>query len=176
MLHLLEITFSLLASIVGVTSCVTAYGDDPPLKITTKRDDDKIDVTIEQDKAVISVRSPFGMSQAIIEPSGIKWPDIVTLRLHLKGLEKFKVTNGNDTLEAAVSSRDGKVRFWKNGKEDPPLDTKHQYWMEIRMIGKDGKLVKTIPLKHGYFEMRLPEDLFEDHPKSITLEWIDFYR
>ena len=80
------------------------------------------------------------------------------------------------TLEAAVSSQDGKVRLWKDGKEDSPLDSKHPYWMEIRMVGKDGKPVKTIPLKDGYFEMQLPKALFEDNPKSITLNWIDFYR
>jgi hypothetical protein len=45
------------------------------------------------------------------------------LRLHLKGLENFKVTNGKVTLEAAVSSQDGKVRLWKDGKEDSPLDS-----------------------------------------------------
>ena len=44
------------------------------------------------------------------------------------------------------------------------------------MLGNDGEPVKTIPLKNSYFEMRLPKALFEDNPKSITLNWIDFYR
>ncbi|QDV56275.1 hypothetical protein [Rosistilla oblonga] len=176
MSHLLAIAFFFLPVIVGLTSCVTAYGDDPPFRIKTKRDDDKVEVTVENDKGVISVRSPFGLSQAIIERSGNKWPDIVTLRLHLKGLEKFKVTNGKDTLEAAVSSQYGKVRLWKDGKEDRALDSKHLYWTEIRMVGKDGEPVKTIPLKDGYFEMQLPKALFEHNPPSITLHWIDFYR
>jgi len=100
----------------------------------------------------------------------------VVLLLHLKGLETFKVTNGNVTLEAALSSQDGKVRLWKDDKEDPSLDAKSPYWMEIRMVGKNARPVKTIPLKDGYFEMQLPQTLFEDNPKSITLDWIDFYR
>ncbi|WP_417737766.1 hypothetical protein [Rosistilla oblonga] len=176
MLHVQAITFLLLASIVGMASCVTAFGDDPTFRITTKRDDDKVEVTVENDKAVMSVRSPFGISQAIIERSGNKWPTTVMLRLHLKGLENLKVTNGKNTLEAAVSSQDAKVRLWKDGKENSPLDSKHPYWMEIRMVGKDRKPVKTIPLKDGYFEMQLPKALLEDNPKSITLNWIDFYR
>lgn len=176
MSHLLAITFFLLAPIVGMTNCVTAYGDDPPFKITAKRDDDKVEVTVENGKAVISVQSPFGLGQANIELSGNKRPTTVMLRLHLKGLEKFKVTNGKNTLEAAVSSQDAKLRLWKDGKENSPLDSKHPYWMEIRMVGKDGEPVETIPLKDGYFEMRLPKSLFEDNPKSITLNWIDFYR
>lgn len=174
--HLLAITFFLLPAIVGMTSCAKAYGDDPPFKITTKRDDDKVEVKAEEDKTYFLVQSPFGIGQAIIERSGDIWPTTVMLRLHLKGLEKFKVTNGKDTLEAAVSSQDAKVRLWKDGEEDSPLDSKHPYWTEVRMVGKDGKPVKTIPLKDGYFEIKLPKALFENNPKSITLSWIDFYR
>ena len=174
--HLLAITFLFLPAIVGLTGCATGYGDDPLFRITTKRDDDKFEVKVEQGKAHFSVQSPVGISQAIIERSGDNWPTTVMLRLHLKGLEKFKVTDGKITLEASVSSQDGKVRLWKDGKEDSPLDSKHPYWMQIRLIGKDGEPVETIPLKEGYFEMQLPKALFEGNPKSITLNWIDFYR
>ena len=34
----------------------------------------------------------------------------------------------------------------------------------------------STPLKDGYFEMQLSKAFFEDNPKSITLNWIDFYR
>jgi hypothetical protein len=161
---------------VGLTICVTAYGDDPPFRITTKRDDDKVTVEVENGKAIFSVQSPFGIGKAIIERNGNNWPNTVMLRLHLKGLEKFKFTNGKTTLEASVSSQDGEVRLWKDGKEDSPLDSKHRYWMEIRIVGKDGTPMKAIPLKNGCFEMQLLKALFEDNPKSITLKWIDFYR
>jgi len=157
-------------------NCVTACDGDPPFKITTKRDDDKVEVAFEQDRAVISIHSALGISQAIIERSDNKWPTSVMLRLHLKGLENFKLTNGNVTLEAALSSQDGKVRIWKDNDEAQLLDAKHPYWLEIRMVGKDGKPVKTIPLKDGYFEIQLPKAMLEDHPNSITLNWIDFYR
>lgn len=156
--------------------CVTACEDGPPFKITTKGDDDKVEVAFDQDKAVISVHSPLGISQAIINRSDNKWPTSVILRLYLKGLENFKVTNGNVIVEAALSSQDGKVRLWQDNDEAQLLDAKHPYWMEIRMVGKDGKSVKTIPLKDGYFEMQLPKALFEDHANSISLNWIDFYR
>lgn len=174
--HPLAITFFLLPVMVGMPNCVTAYGDDPPLKITTKRDDDKVEVKVAEGKTHFTIQSPVGISQAIIERSGDNWPTNLMLRLHLKGLEKFNVTDGKITLEASVSSQDGKVRLWRDGKEDSPLDSKHPHWMEIRMVGKDEKPVKTIPLKDGYFEMQLPKALFEDNPKSITLNWIDFYR
>ena len=69
-----------------------------------------------------------------------------------------------------------KVRLWKDGKEDAPLDEKSPFWMDIRILTGDGKPAKEIPLKDGYFEMTLPRAFFEGNPKSITLNWIDFYR
>lgn len=169
--------FTALTIFVGIMSAVTA-GDDksPPFKITTKRDNDRVDVKIEKNKATFSVKSPFGISSAVIERTGEKWLDAVVLRLHLKGLENFRVTNDKVKLEAAVSSQNGKVRLWKDGKEDSTLDAKSPHWMEIRMVGGDGKPAKAIPLKDGYFEMALPKAFFEGNPKSITVSWIDFYR
>ena len=168
-------------AIVAVMAAVLSTGctdvvKETQFKITTKRDKDKVEVTVKNDKAVISVRSPFGISQAVIERADGNWSDIVMLRLHLKGLEHIKVSNGKVTLEAAVSSQDGNVRIWKDGKENSPLDAKSPYWTEIRMFNDDGKSVKTIPLHDGYFENQLPTALFEDNPKSITVDWIDFYR
>ena len=155
--------------------CASA-AEDPRFKITTKRENDKVEIKVESDKAVFSVHSPFGISQTVIERTDEDWSDIVMLRLHLKGLEHFKVSPGKVTLEAVVSSQDGKVRLWKDGKEDSPLDAKSPYWTEIRMVGNDGKPTTAIPLKDGYFEIQLPKALFEDNPKSITVNWIDFYR
>ena len=157
------------------TGCTNAV-EESQFEITTKRDNDKVEVKVESGKAVFSIHSPFGISQTVIERTDGNWPDSVILRLHLKGLESFKVSNGKVTLEAAVSSQDGKVRLWKDGKEDSPVDAKSPYWTEIRMFSDDGKPTTTIPLTDGYFEVQLPKALLEDNPKSITISWIDFYR
>lgn len=103
---------AIVAVIVSVlsTGC-TDVVKETQFKITTKRDNDKVEVTVKNDKAVISIRSPFGISQTVIESTNGNWPDTVMLRLHLKGLENFKVSNGIITLEAAVSSQDSIVRL-----------------------------------------------------------------
>ena len=168
-------------TIVAVMAAVLSTGctntvKETQFKITTKRDNDKVEIKVEQDTTVFSVHSPFGISQTVIERTDKNWSGIVMLRLHLKGLENFKVSNGIITLEAAVSSQDSIVRLWKDGKEDSPLDSKSPYWMEIRMVGNDGKPTTSIPVTDGYFEIQLPKALFEDNPKSITVNWIDFYR
>jgi hypothetical protein len=162
---------------VFAVAMTTAAADDTlPFKITTKRDNDRVEVKAEKDKVVFSVHSPFGISNASIERTGEQWPDAVVLRLHLKGLESFWVTNGKVKLKASVSSQDGKVRLWKDGKEDELLNDKSPFWTAIRIVGGDGKPAKVVPLKDGYFEMALPKALFEGNPKSLTLSWIDFYR
>ena len=137
-----------------------------------------MEVRGENDTAVFSVISPFGISQAVIERVEEKWPEAVVLRLHLKGLENFRASNGKVTLDAAVSIEEGKtkVRMWKDGKEEAPLDEKSPLWTDIRIEGSGGKPAKELPLTDGYFEITTPRFFFEGNPKPITLNWIDFYR
>jgi len=78
---------AILAVIFLSVGCASAV-DELHFKITTKRDDDKTEVTVQNDKAVISVRSPFGISQAVIERSDETWPDTVILRLHLRAIAR----------------------------------------------------------------------------------------
>jgi hypothetical protein len=151
---------------------------DPKFTIMTRRKDDSVEVRVEKDRTVFSVKSPFGISQAIILRNDDQWPEAVVLRLHLKGLSNFRASNGKVRVDAAVSVQDGKpkVRLWKDGKEDMLLDEKSPYWMDVRILGNDGKPAKSIPVKGGSFEVTLPRAFFEGNPKSITLNWIDFYR
>lgn len=164
---------------IAIGSIVTA--DELPqaaFKITTKRDTDRVDVDINSGKAAISIRSPFGISQAVIHRAEKSWPEAVTLKLHLQGLESFSVSNGKVTIHAAGSSSENKPRprIWKDNAENVLLDDKSPYWLDLRMIGSDGKPSGAIPLKDGYFEIKLPKRLFEGNPQSITVDWIDFYR
>ena len=152
--------------------------DAAKFKITTRRKDDAVEVQGDKDRTVFDVTSPFGISHAVIEREGDEWPKAVVLRLHLTGLSSFRAENGKVRLDAAVSMDEGqaKVRMWKDGKEDAPLDEKDAHWTDIRIVGGDGKPAKELPLKDGYFEVALPKAFFDGNPQSITLNWIDFYR
>jgi hypothetical protein len=161
----------LLAGIVGASE-----GDAPAkFKISAKRTDDSVEVRANKDKTLFIIKSPTGISQAVIEREAEKWPDNVTLRLNLKGLESLKASNGAVKLDASLAS-DDKMRQWKDGKEDTPLDAKSPLWMKIQILSNDGKPAKEIPLRDGYIEVVLPRAFFADNPKSITISWIDFYR
>lgn len=167
-------------AIVGILVATMIGGEEQPgrFKITTKRADDTVAVQGDGDRTTFVVKSPSGIGQAVVERVGDKWPGIVVVRLRLKGLESFRASNGTIKLDAAVSSQEGKpkVRLWKDGKEEAPLDEKSPLWMDIRLFSGEGKPVAELPLKDGYFEMTLPKAFFDGNPKSITLNWIDFYR
>jgi hypothetical protein len=147
-------------------------------KVTAKKADDAVEVKSDKDRTVFGVKSPSGISQAVIERIDDTWPAVVVLRLHLKGLEGFHVANGKVTLHAAVSAQDGKpkARLWKDRNENAKLDEKSPFWMEVRVLGTDGKPADKLPLKDGVIEMTLPKAFLADNPKSITVNWIDFYR
>jgi hypothetical protein len=170
--------FLLVVGLLPVVSWADGGAEPARYKVMTKRKDDTVEVRAEKDKGLFIIKSPFGISQAVIEREGEKWPYAVALRLHLKGLENFRASNGKVTLDAAVSIQEGKVkvRLWKDGKEDAPLDEKSPLWTDIRIVGGDGKLAKELPLKNGYFEVAVPKAFFEGNPMAITLNWIDFYR
>jgi hypothetical protein len=161
------------------TVALAGDGHARKFKITTRRKGDSVKVQEDKAKVVFIIKSPFGISQAVIERRGEKWPDdAVVLRLHLRSLESFRASDGKVTVAAAVSSQEGKVkvRIWKGGKEYAPLNKKSHLWTDIRMVGSDDKPARKLPLQGGYFEATLPRAFFKDNPKSITLSWIDFYR
>jgi hypothetical protein len=171
-----------LAVLLGMSGIALLDGGDAPkgqpakFKVTTSQKSDRVEIRGDDAKAVFSVYSPLGASQAVITRRQESWPKAVVLRLHLRGLWSFQASNGKVKVDASASIGEGqtKVFIWKDGKKDAPLNEKSPLWMEIRIIGGDGKPAKQIPLKNGYFEITLPKAFFEGNPRSIALEWIDF--
>ncbi len=166
---------SIAVSIAVLVATLSVFVGEP-FMITTKRTDDRVEVKVQDGKAIFFIRSPTGISYATIERTAEKWPDKVVIQLRLNGLEDFRLSSGKMKLEASVSSHNGSVRLWMDGQEDSPLDSKSPYWMNIRILGSNEKTTKTIPLKDGCFELELPKKFFESNPKSFKIEWIDFYR
>jgi hypothetical protein len=56
-----------------------------------------------------------------------------------------------------------------------PLAEQSKYWMQFRILDGD-KPAQKVPLQKGVFEITLPPAFFKANPKSISLDWIDFYR
>jgi len=175
-----EPVLAMMTLAVLILACRVAGAGEPAgakIKATCRRANDAAEVAYRDGGAVVEVRSPFGISQATLEREGEAWPRRVTLRLHLKGLEKFEAGNGTTTLHGSVSSNEaGNNRLWQDAKEDKALKPGDPLWTEFRLVGADGKPGAKAPLEGGYFEVVLPRALFEGNPKMITVRWIDFYR
>lgn len=169
--------------VIGVCFCVDAAAvaadaSASPFKITTKHATDKVTVELQAGVATFAIRSPGGIGRAVIERQAAKWPDKITLRLYLRGLESFRISNGKSTLHVAIASHGEppRIRVWKDDQENAPLTPNDPAWIAVRILDKQNRPTTDMPLADGTFELTLPGSLFADAPQSITLDWIDFYR
>jgi hypothetical protein len=165
----------LLGRLSGVRRVMEKAADaSVSFEVTARRDDSQVRFVTEGTTTVIHVDSEFGIDRATVRRKGEQWPGPMVVRLHLKGLESFQVGNGVESIHAWVSStgsHDSHIALKKGGSE-LSLGRGTPHWTEVRIIGS----LKAIPLKQGYFEITLPQALFKDNPREITLAWIDFYR
>ncbi|MGB3767252.1 MAG: hypothetical protein WA947_11895 [Phormidesmis sp.] len=121
------------------------------------RQTDKVVVFLDRFEAdrsntLIDVSSEFGIGRATVKLAQGEWPEAVTVRLHLRGLEGFTVSNGTTVIE------------------------KHQlsvqaYSFNGRFFSRDDSVDET-----GYYEVRLPALLFAEGATALEIQWIDFYR
>jgi hypothetical protein len=109
-------------------------------------------VSVQNNKAVIHISSEIGIGSATVELIEGRWPRTVLLRLHLRGLEGITVSNGTMMLERPELSV---TAFDASGN---PTDQKY--------LCDD----------NGYFEVHLPDSLFDQVVTAIRIEWVDFYR
>ena len=128
----------------------------------------------DDDSSIVDITSEFGIDQATLQRRTEAWPKAVVVRLHLSGLESFKIRSKSLSVEWSVASTGDHAvtSTLVSGKRVAMLAPESPYYSEIRMVGG----MRKIPLKDGYFEVLIPSKLFEDNPAEISLEWIDFYR
>jgi hypothetical protein len=143
-------------------------------EITTKKSADQIKATIDGDKATFDVSCPSGIGGGKITLARGNWPKRVVLRLRLAGLESVSVSNGKMKLAGSVLSHSGNKRQLSLSEEG--MKGERDAGSEIKVLDAAGKPVKGLPGRDGCFEITLPNALLESRPKSLDLNWIDFYR
>ncbi len=138
-------------------------------------DDGKIAITREQDRALVTIHSERGIGKAVLKRLGEKWPGQITLRIHLSGLESFKLTTPSTRLSWSVSShgqQESMVTLLEESNETA-LRPDHELYSPITIVPKKAK----IPLpQEAYFEIVLPAPLLKADEPELQLQWIDFYR
>ncbi len=146
-------------------------------EITTHKEGDSVTAQARGDTMTYTIASPRGIGSASITPwKG--WAKKVVLRANLRGLESLAVSNGKVALHVSVQSHSGNRRLLsvKDGDGEKQVGQDSPYWMKIQVFDAKGKPVDGLPGEGGYFEMELPSVLLDGQPKSLTINWIDFYR
>jgi hypothetical protein len=146
-------------------------------EVVASKDTDTITVRREGDTTFYSITSPNGIGGATIS-RGTSWPARVVVRLHLRGLESFRLTSGDKTVAVSVLSH-GRLATSQtiivSGRERQ-LKPTDPLWILVERFNSEGQPIEELPGEGGYFQLTLPETLLADRPTSLVLQWIDFHR
>lgn len=148
----------------------------PAFRIECQKPDTLTDASAAG-KYAISIKGD-GIGRATLTCALPQWPQEITLRIYLRGLESLTIANERVEWKASVVSHSGHptlLHVWQGGKEGPELAKDSPYWSEIRRLGADGKPAAGLPPAGGWFELRIPQALLTN-TRQLKLAWIDFYR
>lgn len=146
----------------------------PSVRATADGADARLSIREDDATTVVDVTSQRGIGRATLARSAGVWPKAIALRLHLTGLESLEIRVGDRTIAWSVAStgtHETTVTLKSDGRETT-LGKDSPYHGKIRLVARE----PTIPLRDGYFELRLPAKLLEENPPDLQLQWIDFYR
>jgi hypothetical protein len=149
----------------------------PRFVITSDNNSNELTVTAQDETAFVDVHSQSGIGSAAVElVSGTPLQDIV-LRLHLRGLEQFRLFYDGTVVTASVDSNDVNNIIESATSpegEEYSLTPDSSLWLDIRVVSAEAE--PRIPLDQGHFEIMLPKDFLGEEHRSFSIEWIDFYR
>ena len=160
--HLQILLFSFLLMSCGGVSA-GAQADEPGFIVITKNPDDQVGLKYQNGTSLIDIQSPTGIGSAAFELESGTMPGNMILRLHLKGLEEFRIQSAKDQISASLSSGEIENQTILSSGTESPLLPGHPLWMEIQP-GED------------YFEVTIPQEFIRNAGKTFEIEWIDFYR
>ena len=141
---------------------------------------DAVDVLEDDGATVVDVHSKSGIGRLELTPVTDKWPATITVRLHLHGLESLRITTGEFTISTSLTSSSPHKQLceviYNNEKRRTIVTEDSSYWIPLTVVNKKESGSFGIPLANGYFEVILPEILFDNNFEIIFIQWIDFYR
>ncbi len=172
---------SLLAACLLLAGCATPPGaPETPMPLVTasaEGDGNEVAVSIEGESVIVDVNSQSGIGSATVELASETIPESIVVRLHLKGLEEFRLSRGRTTITAFVSSGDSQSvtqSVFSPGQDERSIAPGDLFWLEVKIVSDQA--APHIPLDQGHFEIVLPKDFFREGGRSFSFQWIDFYR
>lgn len=129
------------------------------------------------DTFVFDVHSQRGIGSATVEFISGTPPQNIVVRLHLKGLEEYRLVYKKTTIIASVSSsasHSETQRVISPQGSEQAITSDSQFWMGIRKISDQSK--SSGASDSGYFEITMPKDFAPEGYRSFSIRWIDFFR
>jgi hypothetical protein len=155
----------------------TPVAQVPRFATAADSDGNELTVSAAGETTLIDVHSQSGIGSASVElVSGVP-PRNIVLRLHLQGLEQFRLSYDGTVVTASVAGNDidsltESATLSEGGER--PITPDSPLWLDVRIVS--GQAAPQTPLDQRHFEIRLPKDLLHDGRRSFSIRWIDFYR
>lgn len=170
---------------LGLFWALTACQPAPARAIVTAtpaRPDTQIQVTQMLTQTLLDVVSRSGIGQADVHLTAGTRPPRLILRLHLRGLEQFRLIYDDSIITAAVGSVGQPVIRQQRSLVSAPaqaqvetLRATSRFWLPLRLV-TDSAAEPRIPLENGFFELEASPDLLASDVRDFRFEWIDFFR
>jgi hypothetical protein len=144
------------------------------LTIAAKRNSGVI-ISENRGQVQLSIPNPEGIDTLTISCKEKTWPESIAVRLHTKGLESIRVSNGVETVSGEVPSHGNHAPFFEvsgEGKPAAPIDAASPHWLDLSRNPPD----KDNPANTRPFEFKIPPALLTPDGDTLRIAWIDFYR
>ncbi len=149
----------------------------PRFSISTDSSGNELAVSVTAETAFFDLQSQSGSGSATIELVSGAPPQNLLLRLHLAGLEQFRLSFDGTVVTASVASSDiGNITesVISTGGAEQSISPDSPLWLDMRVVSDENQ--PHIPLDRGYFEITLPKDFLVEGRRSFSIRWLDFYR
>jgi hypothetical protein len=138
-----------------------------------------VTVSAQDTRTIVDIRGG-GIGTVELSRSDAAWPEPIVLRLHLSGLESLNVDNGTIAIGTSVLSRSPPEQVGQllpgSGRASTNVTPDSPFWMPLRIIGAREPGAPAVPLAEGYFEVTLPDILFDESTNRLIIRWVDFFR
>ena len=148
-----------------------ANSNERKTNFEVSRTKSEVTLTVKGDSIDLFVDKAEGIDSLTLTRKQMKWPESITVRLAVSGLEDLTLSSGGKSISGAVTG--SKIFTMKTGnQEEIRIDETSDDWPDVSIRSS----AKTIPIKDGYFEIRIPSTLLSDDDPQLRVSWIDFYR
>jgi len=188
-MHVMYVIMTKLCSIIISVHCIACINQDqqiivnqPSLNIEltgSQKEGDNIASIVTGDSVILTIQSRMGIGSAKLGRKQNNWPGDLIIRFQLRGLESCSVNNGKVVITTSVSShqpfRTHCTARMLDSESAAVVQDSAAYWMPATIV-PEGDAIATIPLTRGYFEVSVPDIIFQNNPDSLEIVWVDFFR